>query len=142
MRRAWANAPEAEVVTTPAVLALEDGTVFRGISVGAAGTATGEVVFNTAMTGYQEILTDPSYSRQIEAMLAVEFLAQPVEQGFAHAIRRRAQAFAVGKAQDAAAIAAADDANRVQSAATVTVIRFSGRTYLENARFTSSTVTA
>jgi carbamoyl-phosphate synthase small subunit len=53
------------VVTTPAVLALEDGTVFRGISIGAAGTATGEVVFNTAMTGYQEILTDPSYSRQI-----------------------------------------------------------------------------
>jgi len=52
-------------LTTPAVLALEDGTVFRGISIGAAGTATGEVVFNTAMTGYQEILTDPSYSRQI-----------------------------------------------------------------------------
>jgi carbamoyl-phosphate synthase small subunit len=52
-------------VTTPAVLALEDGTVFRGVSIGAAGTATGEVVFNTAMTGYQEILTDPSYSRQI-----------------------------------------------------------------------------
>jgi carbamoyl-phosphate synthase small subunit len=52
-------------VTTPAVLALEDGTMFRGISVGASGTATGEVVFNTAMTGYQEILTDPSYSRQI-----------------------------------------------------------------------------
>jgi carbamoyl-phosphate synthase small subunit len=52
-------------VTTPAVLALEDGTLFRGISVGASGTATGEVVFNTAMTGYQEILTDPSYSRQI-----------------------------------------------------------------------------
>jgi carbamoyl-phosphate synthase small subunit len=56
---------EGKAVTTPAVLALEDGTVFRGISVGAAGTATGEVVFNTAMTGYQEILTDPSYSRQI-----------------------------------------------------------------------------
>jgi carbamoyl-phosphate synthase small subunit len=53
------------VVTTPAVLALEDGTVFRGVSVGASGTATGEVVFNTAMTGYQEILTDPSYARQI-----------------------------------------------------------------------------
>ena len=52
-------------MTTPAVLALEDGTVFRGVSIGAAGTATGEVVFNTAMTGYQEILTDPSYSRQI-----------------------------------------------------------------------------
>ena len=52
-------------MTTPAVLALEDGTVFRGVSIGAEGTATGEVVFNTAMTGYQEILTDPSYSRQI-----------------------------------------------------------------------------
>ncbi len=52
-------------MTTPAVLALEDGTVFRGVSIGAAGTSTGEVVFNTAMTGYQEILTDPSYSRQI-----------------------------------------------------------------------------
>ncbi len=52
-------------MTTPAVLALEDGTVFRGISVGAKGNTTGEVVFNTAMTGYEEILTDPSYSRQI-----------------------------------------------------------------------------
>jgi carbamoyl-phosphate synthase small subunit len=52
-------------LTTPAVLALEDGTVFHGISIGAKGNTTGEVVFNTAMTGYQEILTDPSYSRQI-----------------------------------------------------------------------------
>ena len=52
-------------MTTPAVLALEDGTVFRGVAIGASGTATGEVVFNTAMTGYQEILTDPSYARQI-----------------------------------------------------------------------------
>ena len=48
-----------------AVLALADGTVFRGISIGAAGHTVGEVVFNTAMTGYQEILTDPSYCRQI-----------------------------------------------------------------------------
>jgi carbamoyl-phosphate synthase small subunit len=60
-----ASAPEETTVTTPAVLALEDGTVFRGVAIGADGTATGEVVFNTAMTGYQEILTDPSYSRQI-----------------------------------------------------------------------------
>ncbi len=52
-------------MTTPAVLALEDGTVFRGVSVGARGNTTGEVVFNTAMTGYHEILTDPSYCRQI-----------------------------------------------------------------------------
>ena len=49
----------------PAVLALEDGSVFRGRSIGARGNSTGEVVFNTAMTGYQEILTDPSYARQI-----------------------------------------------------------------------------
>ena len=49
----------------PAVLVLADGTVFRGRSIGARGAAVGEVVFNTAMTGYQEILTDPSYCRQI-----------------------------------------------------------------------------
>ena len=52
-------------MTVPALLALEDGTVFHGISIGAEGRAIGEVVFNTAMTGYQEILTDPSYTRQI-----------------------------------------------------------------------------
>jgi carbamoyl-phosphate synthase small subunit len=49
----------------PAILALADGTIFKGYSIGAAGHTTGEVVFNTAMTGYQEILTDPSYARQI-----------------------------------------------------------------------------
>lgn len=49
----------------PAILVLADGSVFRGRSIGAEGIATGEVVFNTALTGYQEILTDPSYSRQI-----------------------------------------------------------------------------
>ena len=52
-------------MSVPAVLALADGSVFRGVSIGAKGNTTGEVVFNTAMTGYQEILTDPSYSRQI-----------------------------------------------------------------------------
>jgi len=52
-------------LSTPAVLALQDGTIFRGVSVGADGKTIGEVVFNTAMTGYQEILTDPSYCRQI-----------------------------------------------------------------------------
>ncbi len=50
---------------SPALLALADGTVFRGYAIGAEGTTSGEVVFNTAMTGYQEILTDPSYCRQI-----------------------------------------------------------------------------
>ncbi|MDT7836696.1 glutamine-hydrolyzing carbamoyl-phosphate synthase small subunit [Aquabacterium sp. OR-4] len=52
-------------VLPPAILALADGTVFQGISIGAAGHTVGEVVFNTALTGYQEILTDPSYCRQI-----------------------------------------------------------------------------
>lgn len=51
--------------SVPAILALADGTVFQGYSIGASGNTIGEVVFNTAMTGYQEILTDPSYSRQI-----------------------------------------------------------------------------
>ena len=51
--------------TVPAILALADGTVFKGIAIGAVGHTVGEVVFNTAMTGYQEILTDPSYTKQI-----------------------------------------------------------------------------
>ena len=51
--------------TSPAILVLADGTVFRGIAIGASGMSAGEVVFNTAMTGYQEILTDPSYCKQI-----------------------------------------------------------------------------
>ena len=50
---------------TPAILALADGSLFHGYSIGADGETSGEVVFNTAMTGYQEILTDPSYARQI-----------------------------------------------------------------------------
>jgi len=52
-------------VTQTAILVLEDGTVFEGVSVGATGLSVGEVVFNTAMTGYQEVLTDPSYARQL-----------------------------------------------------------------------------
>ncbi len=52
-------------MTVSALLALEDGSLFRGIAIGAEGQATGEVVFNTAMTGYQEILTDPSYAQQM-----------------------------------------------------------------------------
>jgi carbamoyl-phosphate synthase small subunit len=52
-------------LTTPAILALEDGSIFRGVAIGTTGQSTGEVVFNTSMTGYQEILTDPSYAHQI-----------------------------------------------------------------------------
>ncbi|TGN40550.1 glutamine-hydrolyzing carbamoyl-phosphate synthase small subunit [Marinobacter confluentis] len=54
-----------QALSTPAILALEDGSLFYGTAIGAEGETSGEVVFNTAMTGYQEILTDPSYSRQI-----------------------------------------------------------------------------
>src|SRR5437588_3786365 len=53
---------------TPAKLALEDGTIYTGRGFGAAGEALGEVVFNTSMTGYQEVLTDPSYKGQIVTM--------------------------------------------------------------------------
>ncbi|PVZ71983.1 glutamine-hydrolyzing carbamoyl-phosphate synthase small subunit [Pelagibaculum spongiae] len=52
-------------MTTPAILALEDGSIFHGVSIGAEGQTVGEVVFNTSITGYQEILTDPSYAQQI-----------------------------------------------------------------------------
>ncbi|XGA81756.1 glutamine-hydrolyzing carbamoyl-phosphate synthase small subunit [Halomonas sp. CH40] len=52
-------------MSKPAILALEDGSIFHGTAIGAEGQTSGEVVFNTAMTGYQEILTDPSYTRQI-----------------------------------------------------------------------------
>src|SRR5262245_36195652 len=56
----------------PAVLALEDGSIFRGRAFGADGIVSGECVFNTSMTGYQEILTDPSYFGQIVTMTAVQ----------------------------------------------------------------------
>ena len=56
----------------PALLALEDGTVFRGLGFGAAADQAGELVFNTAITGYQEVLTDPSYRGQIVLMTAPE----------------------------------------------------------------------
>jgi carbamoyl-phosphate synthase small subunit len=52
-------------LTVPAILALENGSIFKGIAIGATGHSVGEVVFNTAMTGYQEIITDPSYAKQI-----------------------------------------------------------------------------
>jgi carbamoyl-phosphate synthase small subunit len=64
-RRAFITEIPVLPVLPPALLALADGTVFRGTSIGAAGQTVGEVVFNTALTGYQEILTDPSYCRQI-----------------------------------------------------------------------------
>jgi carbamoyl-phosphate synthase small subunit len=67
-----AQAKLAQVERPPALLALEDGTVYRGRGFGAADEAAGEVVFNTAITGYQEVLTDPSYRGQIVTMTAPE----------------------------------------------------------------------
>ncbi|NKB76311.1 MAG: glutamine-hydrolyzing carbamoyl-phosphate synthase small subunit [Gammaproteobacteria bacterium] len=58
-------APKGYILNRSALLVLEDGTVFHGKSIGADGTTTGEIVFNTSMTGYQEILTDPSYAKQM-----------------------------------------------------------------------------
>lgn len=55
---------------TPAMLALEDGTIWHGYALGAVGERAGEAVFNTSMTGYQEVLTDPSYYGQIVVMTA------------------------------------------------------------------------
>jgi carbamoyl-phosphate synthase small subunit len=74
----------------PAILVLADGSVFRGLSIGAEGIATGEVVFNTSLTGYQEILTDPSYSRQIVTLTYPHIgntgiNAEDVESGRVHA---------------------------------------------------------
>ncbi len=64
VRKQQADVQE-EPLSKTAVLALEDGSMFRGVAIGSDGETSGEIVFNTAMTGYQEILTDPSYSRQI-----------------------------------------------------------------------------
>jgi carbamoyl-phosphate synthase small subunit len=58
------------MINTPAILVLADGTVFEGVSIGMAGECVGELVFNTSMTGYQEMLTDPSYARQIITLTA------------------------------------------------------------------------
>ena len=65
VRECFESAPLFMSSPSPAILALADGSIFRGISIGADGQTVGEVVFNTAMSGYQEILTDPSYCRQI-----------------------------------------------------------------------------
>ncbi len=77
-------------MSVPALLALEDGSVFHGYAAGATGETVGEVVFNTAMTGYQEILTDPSYSRQLVTLTYPHIgntgvNAEDVESGSIHA---------------------------------------------------------
>jgi len=82
-------------VRAPALLALEDGSVFRGTSAGADGEAGGEVVFNTSMTGYQEILTDPSYKGQIVTMTAPQIGNYGVNAADAEAERPWVEGFVV-----------------------------------------------
>jgi carbamoyl-phosphate synthase small subunit len=81
--------------TKPAVLALEDGSVFRGIAFGADATIAGECVFNTSMTGYQEILTDPSYFGQIVTMTAAQIGNYGVNDEDAEAAAPKASGFVV-----------------------------------------------
>ncbi len=72
-----------------ALLALEDGTIFHGEPAGADGQACGEVVFNTAMTGYQEILTDPSYCRQLVTLRTLAIPASMMKTPNPAVFRRR-----------------------------------------------------
>ncbi len=81
--------------TKPAVLALEDGSLFRGLAFGADATVAGECVFNTSMTGYQEILTDPSYFGQIVTMTAVQIGNYGVNASDAEASMPKASGFVV-----------------------------------------------
>ena len=66
---------------TPALLVLQDGTVFEGTAIGKIGTTTGEICFNTGMTGYQEVFTDPSYFGQILVMTSDAFAAGTTQCG-------------------------------------------------------------
>src|SRR5262249_23582266 len=79
----------------PAILALEDGSLFRGLAFGAEATVAGECVFNTSMTGYQEILTDPSYFGQIVTMTAVQIGNYGINAEDEEAARPKATGFVV-----------------------------------------------
>jgi carbamoyl-phosphate synthase small subunit len=83
------------MLSKPAVLALEDGSVFRGLAFGADATIAGECVFNTSMTGYQEILTDPSYFGQIVTMTAVQIGNYGVNDGDAESSVPKCSGFVV-----------------------------------------------
>ena len=82
-------------ISKPAILALEDGSIFRGVAFGAEATIAGECVFNTSMTGYQEILTDPSYFGQIVTMTAVQIGNYGINGEDAEAAAPRASGFVV-----------------------------------------------
>lgn len=86
----------------PALLALEDGRVFKGFSFGALGSCTGEVCFNTSMCGYQEILTDPSYRGQIVAMTYPEIGNYGVNEFDCESARSHVRGFVVEERSDVA----------------------------------------
>jgi carbamoyl-phosphate synthase small subunit len=95
-----------------AILALEDGTWYRGVAAGAAGEATGEVVFNTSMTGYQEVLTDPSYAGQIVTMTAPQIGNYGVTPGDAESAAPRVAGFVMREASPVASNWRADSTLR------------------------------
>ena len=95
-----------------AILALEDGSWYRGIAAGAAGEARGEVVFNTSMTGYQEVLTDPSYAGQIVTMTAPQIGNYGVAAGDAESMGPRVAGFVMREASPVASNWRADSTLR------------------------------
>jgi len=97
-RRIRPRGPAHVPVGPPALLALEDGTVFRGRGFGATGEAFGEAVFNTAMSGYQEVLTDPSYAGQVVAMTYPHQGNYGTNRDDAESVRVRVAGFAVREA--------------------------------------------
>jgi carbamoyl-phosphate synthase small subunit len=95
-----------------AILALEDGTWYRGVAAGAAGEARGEVVFNTSMTGYQEVLTDPSYAGQIVTMTAPQIGNYGVAPGDAESVSPRVAGFVIRESSPVASNWRADTSLR------------------------------
>src|SRR4029453_13250094 len=96
-----------------ATLALEDGSWYRGVAAGASGETSGEVVFNTSMTGYQEVLTDPSYAGQIVTMTAPQIGNYGVARGDAASQAPRVAGFIMREASPVASNYRADGTLRV-----------------------------
>ena len=102
----------------PAILALEDGSIFRGLAFGADATIAGECVFNTSMTGYQEILTDPSYFGQIVTMTAVQIGNYGVTAADTEAAAPKCSGFVVRELSPSSATGAAMNPSVITSAGT------------------------
>ena len=107
-----------------AILALEDGTWYRGVAAGAAGETSGEVVFNTSMTGYQEVLTDPSYAGQLVTMTAPQIGNYGVASGDAESTTPHVAGFIIREASPVASNWRADGGLREYLVAQIS--RFGG----------------